>query len=124
MELNCFRGTDEQYLLLPIHEGQTSFFVFLELCHSAPCPQHSAVLPEKVAGVQDNAIKCFESFLKRCISSVKPLPCAVLCKPGKRISQKSGYRKHVKVLLFKLDLIQSLMGSHSLILCFQSTPCP
>ena len=103
--------------------GRPLFRLFLELCHPDACPQHSAVLPEKVACVQGDTIKHFESLLKRCISSVKPLPCAILCKPGKRNSHKSGYRKHIKVLLFKLDLIQSLMGSHSLSSCFQTTPC-
>lgn len=43
---------------------------------------------------------------------------------AKRNSHKSQYGKHVKVLPFTLDLIQSLMGSQSLSLCFQSTPCP
>lgn len=124
VQLNCFRVTDSGASSCQYRRGRPRFLSSWNCVTETPV--HSTHLFSLRRGHRSQVMqkKSTEFFLKKCISSVKPLPCAILCKPGKMNSHKSRYGKHVKVLPFTLDLIQSLMGSQSLSLCFQSTPCP
>lgn len=123
MQLNCFRVTDSGASSCQHKRGRSWFLSPWNYVTEAPVHTLGCSAWEGGMGPRKCKEK-LESFLKKCIWSVKPLPCAILCKPGKRNSHKSRYGKHVTVLRFTLDLIQSLMGSQSLSLCFQSTPHP